>query len=84
LNVTAAWVAAEAARMRGQHEARLLADELGCEVTPHPERPGVVEAREPSPGVYVLVGTPAEVRAAGREAQLREWLAVLGTLRGSA
>lgn len=78
MSVAAAW----AARRRGRVEADCLAAELGCEVTPHPERPGVVEARGPSPGVYVLVGTPAEVRAAGREGQLRQWLAVLGTLAG--
>ncbi|HXJ26560.1 MAG TPA: hypothetical protein VNH17_12705 [Streptosporangiaceae bacterium] len=39
-----------------------LAAELGCEVTPHPLLAGVVEARSPVPGVWVLVGTPEEIR----------------------
>lgn len=44
-----------------------LAAELGCEVTPHPLLKGVVEARSPVPGVWVLVGTPGEILAEVRK-----------------
>lgn len=58
--------------------APLLAEYLGCEVTRCPGRPGRVEARG-LPGAHVLIGRPAEVAAWGREALMREWLAVLGS-----
>jgi hypothetical protein len=44
-------------------EAGALAAELGCEVTPHPLRTGVFEARDPWPGVWLLAGTSQEIRA---------------------
>jgi hypothetical protein len=66
--------------MQGRFEADKLAGELGCEVTVHPELAGVVEARG-LPGVWLLAGSPEKVRAGGRKAQMREWLACLGTLR---
>jgi hypothetical protein len=75
----AAEVAAEAGRMREQFEADTLAAELGCEVTPHPGWSGVVEARDPAPGLWLLTGTPDEVRAEARRCGLLQWLAVLGT-----
>lgn len=75
----AAEVAAEAGRMREQFEADTLAAELGCEVTPHPGWSGVVDARDPAPGLWLLTGTPDEVRAEVRRCELREWIAVLGT-----
>lgn len=59
-------------------EAGRLAAELGCEVEPHPVLPGVVEARDPVPGVWLLAGTPDEVRAAARREGLLAWLRVLG------
>lgn len=40
-----------------------LAAELRCEVSRHPLLDGVVEARDPVPGVWVLVGTPEEILA---------------------
>lgn len=40
-----------------------LTAELGCDVTLHPVLAGVVEAWSPAPGVWLLVGTPDEVRA---------------------
>ncbi len=49
--------------MNAAAEARCLAAELGCEVTPHPLLDGVVEARDPAPGVWLLAGTPGEIRA---------------------
>jgi DNA-binding CsgD family transcriptional regulator len=60
--------------------AAVLAAELGCEVAPHPQLAGVVEARHPAPGLWLLAGTPGEIRAEVRAALLREWLAMLGTL----
>ena len=57
-----------------------LAAELGCEVTPHPILAGRVEARDPVPGIYVLVGAPGEVRAEARRCGLLAWLGCLGTL----
>lgn len=60
--------------------AAQLSAELGCEVTPHPVLAGVVEARNPSPGVWLLAGPPGEVRAETRAALLREFLACLGAL----
>jgi hypothetical protein len=80
VTVTAAWLATEAQRMRGQLEAHWLAAELCCEVTPHPKLSGIVEARRSAEGVWLLAGTSAKVRAAARAAQMREWLACLGTL----
>jgi hypothetical protein len=53
VTVSAASLAAEAQRMRGQLEAHWLAAELGCEVTPHPELRGIVEARGPAQGVWL-------------------------------
>jgi hypothetical protein len=84
VTVTAAALAGQAQRMRDQFEADRLAAELGCEVTPRPGLPGIVEAREPAEGVWLLAGTPEKVRAAGRAALMREWLACLGTLHGTA
>jgi hypothetical protein len=63
VNVTGAWVTTEIRRMRGEFEAARLAAELGCEVTPHPELAGRVEARDPLPGLWLVIGTPDEVRA---------------------
>lgn len=71
-------------RMRGRLEADRLAAELGCEVTAHPELSGIVEARGPAEGVWLLAGTPAKVRAAARAAKMREWLTCLGTLHRTA
>ena len=84
MNVTAAWVQARARQLRAAQEAGRLAAELGCEVTPHPELAGVVEARCPVPGVWLLAGTPDEVRAEVRRHGMRQWLAVLGTLADEA
>jgi hypothetical protein len=58
--------------------ADCLAAELSCEVTPAPARPGVVVARRPLPSIWMLVGTPAEIRAEVRRHGLQAWLAVLG------
>jgi DNA-binding CsgD family transcriptional regulator len=79
--VTAGQLTAEAGRMRDQLEARMLRDELGCEVTPHPRFIGIFDAREPAPGVWLLTGTPDELRAEWRAAWLRESLKHLGTLK---
>jgi DNA-binding CsgD family transcriptional regulator len=79
--VTAAWVTAEAERLRRQIEADSLAAELGCEVTPHPCFAGLFEARDPAPGVWLLSGTPDEIRAEWRAAWMREWLPRLGELK---
>ena len=91
MNVTAAWLAAETERMRDQFEADHLAAELGCEVTAHPRFAGVFEARNPAPGIWLLTGTPDEIRAevartakaartaaVARRAGLLEWLTVAG------
>jgi hypothetical protein len=51
VTAAAAWVAAKAQRMRDGLEAGMLAGELGCEVTAHPELAGRVEAWEPLPGL---------------------------------
>lgn len=76
-------VAAEAQKMRDGLEAGMLAGDLGCEVTPHPELAGRVEAWDPLPGWHLLIGTPQEVRRAVT-AELRcrgllMWLNVLGS-----
>jgi hypothetical protein len=81
VTITAAWLAAEAERMRDQLEADRLAAELGCEVTLDPRFVGVFEARDPAPGVWLLSGTPDEIRAEWRAAWMREWLPCLGTLK---
>lgn len=80
MTATVGSLGAAAQRMRDRLEAHRLAAELGCEVTPHPELPGIVEARGPAEGIWLLAGTPVKVRAAARAAQMREWLACLGTL----
>jgi alkanesulfonate monooxygenase SsuD/methylene tetrahydromethanopterin reductase-like flavin-dependent oxidoreductase (luciferase family) len=65
-------LAAVAQQMRDKFDADRLAGELGCEVTPHPELAGRVDARDPLPGLWLLTGTPDEVRAEVRaEAQRR-------------
>lgn len=84
MSLTAAWVAAAAQRMRGQLEADRLAAELGCEVSQHPELRGIVEARSPAEGVWILAGTPDSVRAGARAAQMRQWLGQLGSLHRTA
>ena len=81
MTVPAAQVAAQARWMRGQLEAGRLAAELGCEVIPHPCVSGRFEARDPAPGVWLLCGTPDEIRAAWRQAWLQQWLACLGSLQ---
>jgi hypothetical protein len=63
VTVTAAWLAAETEWMRDQFEAARLSAELGCEVTPNPHFAGVFDARDPAPGVWLLTGTPEEIRA---------------------
>jgi hypothetical protein len=50
VTTVAAWVAAEAQKVRDGLEARVLAGELGCQATPHPELAGRVEAWAPLPG----------------------------------
>jgi DNA-binding CsgD family transcriptional regulator len=81
VTVTAEQLAAEAEWMRDQLEANRLAAELGCEVISHPLRAGIFDARGPAPGVWLLSGTPDELRAEWRTAWLREWLKYLGTLK---
>lgn len=66
-------------RLRDRFEADRLAAELGCEVTPHPELAGRVEAWNALPGLRLVSGIPAEVRAEVRRCGLREWLSVLGS-----
>jgi hypothetical protein len=78
--VTAALVTVQAGRILGQFQAVRLAAELGCEVAPHPELAGLVEAPNPAPGIRLLVGTADEIRAEARAALLRQRLACLGTL----
>lgn len=69
--------------MRDRLEAGVLAGELGCQVTPHPELAGRVEAWGPLPGWHLLIGTPQEVREAVtaelRRRGLLGWLNVLGS-----
>jgi hypothetical protein len=83
VTAAAAWVAAEAQRMRDGLEARCVAADLGCEVTAHPELVGRVEAWDPLPGWRLLIGTPQEVRTAvaaeRRGRGLLTWLNVLGS-----
>jgi hypothetical protein len=67
VNVTETWVAADA-----------LAAELGCEVAPAPARAGIVVACQPLPSIWMLIGTPDEIRAEVRRHGLQAWLAVLG------
>jgi hypothetical protein len=81
MNVTAAGVAAQAEWLRDKLEADDLGAELGCEVIPHPALAGIVEACCPVPGVWLLAGTPGEVRAEARRVGLLGWLAVLGNQR---
>lgn len=78
MNVTAAWLERRARLLRGVSDADALGRELGCEVTPHPELAGRVEAWDPLPGLRLVIGTPGEVRDGVREHGLREWLSVLG------
>ena len=78
MNVTAEWLARQARLLRGVSDADALGRELGCEVTPHPDLVGRVEAWHPLPGLHVMVGTPGEVRDGVREHGLLLWLAVLG------
>jgi hypothetical protein len=83
VTAVAARVAAEAQKVRDGLEARVLAGELGCQVTPHPELAGRAEARGPLPGWHLLIGTPQEVREAVtaelRRRGLLGWLSVLGS-----
>jgi hypothetical protein len=79
VTVTAAALVAEAERMRDQFEADCLAAEIGCEVTLHPRFAAVFVVRKPAPGLWLLAGTPDEIRAEWRAAWLRAWLGVLGT-----
>jgi hypothetical protein len=83
MTAVAARVVAQAQRMRDGLEAGMLAGELGCQVTPHPELAGRVEAWEPLPGWHLLIGTPEEVRRAvaaeRRRRALLVWLKVLGS-----
>jgi DNA-binding CsgD family transcriptional regulator len=67
--------------MRDELEAEMLAAELGCEVIPHPYFNGRFDARDPAPGVWLLSGTPDEIRAEWRRAWLQHWLTCLGTLK---
>jgi hypothetical protein len=67
--------------MRDRFEADRLTADLGCEVTPHPRFTGIFDARDPAPGVWLLSGTPEELRAEWRTAWLREWLKHLGALK---
>ena len=78
MTVTAASVAAEAEWLRDQAEARQLAAELGCEVTPHPRFAGVFEVDDRELGLYLQSGEPGEIRAEVRRHGLLVWLAVLG------
>jgi DNA-binding CsgD family transcriptional regulator len=80
VTVTAAEIAAEAQWMRDQAEADRLADELGCEVTLHLRFAAVFEACDLAPGVWLVSGTPDEIRAEWRAAWMREWLPFLGKL----
>jgi hypothetical protein len=77
------------ARVQRQFTADRLAAELGCDVTPHPYLGGAFEARDPMPGVWLLMGTPEELRAEAakyrdRVRERREgmllWLRFLGSL----
>jgi alkanesulfonate monooxygenase SsuD/methylene tetrahydromethanopterin reductase-like flavin-dependent oxidoreductase (luciferase family) len=94
VNTTDVYAADRAARMLREYAARELAAELGCEV--EPSQGGKVEARGRG---WLLIGTPAEVRAEvlrmqeqeqeqerqrERRRQLLEWLDVLGTQGGPA
>jgi hypothetical protein len=79
--VTGVWLAAETERIRNQFEAYRLAAELGCEVISHPRRAGIFDVRDPAPGVWLLSGTPDELRAEWRAVWLREWLKCLGKLK---
>jgi len=82
MNVTGEWLAAETEWLRDQLEADRLAAELGCEVTMHPRFVGVFEARDPAPGLFLVSGSPGEIRREWRKAWLREWLTShLGTLK---
>ena len=80
MSATAAAVAAQAEWLRDQLEADRLAAELGCEVTLHPHFTGRFEARDAAPGLWLVCGTPDEIRAEWRKAWLREWLPYLGSL----
>jgi hypothetical protein len=64
-----------------------LSAEIGCEVSPHPMLKATFEARDPLPGVWLLAGTPDEIRAEVRRvrAEVRRgwmlvWLSSLGSL----
>ena len=73
MNVTGEWLAAETEWLRDQLEADRLAAELGCEVTMHPRFVGVFEARDPAPGLFLVSGSPGEIRREWRKAWLRVW-----------
>jgi hypothetical protein len=75
----AAWVAAEAERMRDQQEADRLTGELGCEVTPHPFYVGVFEVSDQELGLVLVSDVPDEIRTEVRRHGLRMWLNVLGS-----
>lgn len=67
MNVTAAYAAARAQRLRGEYEAAQIAARFGVEACPHPELAGRIEVTAPG---LVLIGTPEEVAAelaGGRE-----------------
>jgi hypothetical protein len=72
VTTTAASVAAEAEWLRDSLDALALAAELRCEVALHPSFAGIVEAFRPAPGIYVLVGTPEEIRAEVRRQDQQE------------
>ena len=78
MTVTAAQVEAEAEWLRDQVEARQLAEELGCEVAPHPRFAGIFEVDDPALGLYLQSDVPDEIRAEVRRHGLQAWLAVLG------
>jgi hypothetical protein len=54
-------------------EADQLAAELGCEVIPAPARAGAVVARRPLPSIWMLIGTPDEIRAEVRRVREAAW-----------
>jgi hypothetical protein len=65
-------------RLRNRIAAARLAAEFSCDLIPNPDFAGTFDARDPLPGLWLLTGTPDEIRAEVRRHELREWLAVLG------